>query len=47
METETLASKNVVRLLHKQWCENCEPFGDGWTAVDAAEPVPEKSKDEL
>ncbi|RUS15781.1 Prenylcysteine lyase-domain-containing protein, partial [Endogone sp. FLAS-F59071] len=46
METETLASKNVVRLLHKQWCEDCEPFGDGWTAEDAA-PVPNNATKSL
>ncbi|KAI9249711.1 Prenylcysteine lyase-domain-containing protein [Phascolomyces articulosus] len=32
METETVASKNAVRYLREQWCEDiyCIPFRDGW-----------------
>ncbi|KAI7885671.1 hypothetical protein K492DRAFT_157009 [Lichtheimia hyalospora FSU 10163] len=32
METETLASKNAIRILREQWCQDtsCVPFGDGW-----------------
>ncbi|RUS34799.1 Prenylcysteine lyase-domain-containing protein [Jimgerdemannia flammicorona] len=38
METETISSKNIVRLLHKQWCPKCEPFGDGWTEQANEQP---------
>ncbi|KAG2217085.1 hypothetical protein INT45_004074, partial [Circinella minor] len=32
METELVASKNAVRFLREQWCEDtyCVPFYDGW-----------------
>ncbi|CAM0139874.1 hypothetical protein VKS41_007218 [Umbelopsis sp. WA50703] len=33
MESQTVASKNIVRLLHQEWCshvQDCPEFGDGW-----------------
>ncbi|KAI7863419.1 Prenylcysteine lyase-domain-containing protein, partial [Spinellus fusiger] len=32
METQTVASKNVARIIHHQWCKYvfCRSFGDGW-----------------
>ncbi|KAH8553204.1 Prenylcysteine lyase-domain-containing protein [Umbelopsis sp. PMI_123] len=33
MESQTVASKNIVRLLHQEWCAKegyCPEFGDGW-----------------